>query len=129
VILKPSFGIATGQAYADLDAIPAARRTCAAATLAGVVRSVTRGDLETLRTHNDFGQPAEVRHPRIAALRSGLVHAGAQSAFLTGSGSAVVGLFSRQRDAARARRTLAARFPVTAHTVPLRMFRLRPATP
>ena len=126
VILKPAFGIPTGEAFAALDSIPADRRTCPAATLAGVVRAVTRGSLEALRVHNDFTQPAEARHPRVAQLRIGLLRTGARAAFLTGSGSAVVGLYAGRPAATRAARTLQAKFRGFARVAPLGSFVLRP---
>lgn len=126
VILKPGFSIATRSAFADLDAIPAAHRTCPAATLAGVVRAVTAGDLDGLRVHNDFEQPAAARHPRLSRLRTGLLRSGARAAFLTGSGSAMVGLYPTPRAAGRAARSLGARWHAAAFSVPVRPCPLRP---
>jgi len=126
VLLKPRFGIATRGAFADLDAIPASRRTCAAATLSGVVRALAKGDLESLRVHNDFEQPAAARHPTLARLRTGLLQSGARAAFLTGSGSAMVGLYPTPSAANRAARALGARWRVAAFSVPLRPYALRP---
>jgi 4-diphosphocytidyl-2-C-methyl-D-erythritol kinase len=57
---------------------------------------------------NDFEGPVFGMHPEIGAAKRKLIRAGAQVAMMTGSGSAVFGLFAsrQQRDAA------AAKFPV-----------------
>jgi len=106
VVVKPAFGVPTKDAYAAMDRIPERERGCPAATLAGVSRALRRGRLGALRVHNDFEAVIAARHPRIAALRLALLRAGAAPAFLTGSGSAVVGLFPGRPAASRAARAL-----------------------
>jgi 4-diphosphocytidyl-2-C-methyl-D-erythritol kinase len=51
---------------------------------------------------NDFEPVVFEIHPRLAALRRRLVRAGARPAMLTGSGSALFGLFGARQDAKRA---------------------------
>jgi 4-diphosphocytidyl-2C-methyl-D-erythritol kinase len=51
---------------------------------------------------NDLEPPVVRRHPEIAALRSALREAGAVAAAMSGSGSAVFGLFSNRAAAQRA---------------------------
>ena len=56
---------------------------------------------------NDLEASVRRRHPEIARIVVGLRRAGALQAAMTGSGSAVFGLFGRRRDAARAAAELA----------------------
>jgi 4-diphosphocytidyl-2-C-methyl-D-erythritol kinase len=95
VIVRPRFGISTDEAYGWFDSEP------------------RRGGREPLRRQlpdrwpewaatlrNDL-EPAVIRHhPTIARIKSSLVEAGAVFAAMSGSGSAVFGLFERV-DAAR----------------------------
>jgi 4-diphosphocytidyl-2-C-methyl-D-erythritol kinase len=56
---------------------------------------------------NDLEAPVERRHPAIAAIRGQLTKAGAELARMSGSGSAVFGLFSARRAASAAAAGLA----------------------
>ena len=78
VLVLPRFGISTRQAFAWYDADPPARRGRAA---------------------NDLERPVVRRHPEIASLVRELGRHGARRAAMTGSGSTVFGLFSRQNQA------------------------------
>jgi 4-diphosphocytidyl-2-C-methyl-D-erythritol kinase len=60
---------------------------------------------------NDLQAPVEARHPEIARLVRALRAEGAAHAAMSGSGSAVFGLFERRRDAARAAAALQAAPP------------------
>ncbi len=51
---------------------------------------------------NDLEGPVERRHPAIGAIRRRLMEGGAELARMSGSGSAVFGLFSAQRSASAA---------------------------
>jgi 4-diphosphocytidyl-2-C-methyl-D-erythritol kinase len=55
---------------------------------------------------NDFEPVVEARHPEIADARRRLMSAGAEVARMSGSGSAVFGLFARAGDAGQAARLL-----------------------
>jgi 4-diphosphocytidyl-2-C-methyl-D-erythritol kinase len=91
VIVQPDFGIATRDAYGWL----AAGRAGASAS------SVDRSDEFT----NDFEAVVEKQHPEIRQIRERLLQLGASVARMSGSGSAVFGLFDTP---ARARRAAAA---------------------
>jgi 4-diphosphocytidyl-2-C-methyl-D-erythritol kinase len=91
VIVQPDFGIATRDAYDWL----AAGRAGASAS------SVDRSDGFT----NDFEAVVEKQHPEIRQIRERLLQLGASVARMSGSGSAVFGLFDTP---ARARRAAAA---------------------
>ena len=95
VILRPGFGVATADAYRWFDEECGAPR-----------RSRRRAPMPpgwpawaaTLR--NDLEVPVVRHHPAIGRIRQALLDAGAAFAAMSGSGSAVFGLFERA-DAAR----------------------------
>ncbi len=91
LILKPRFSIPTGPAYRALDRMK--RRPAPTGGLALTSSAVRRGDLTGLSVFNDFEAAAARTHPEIDRLIVALRRAGATQAFMTGSGSAVVGLF------------------------------------
>jgi 4-diphosphocytidyl-2-C-methyl-D-erythritol kinase len=63
-----------------------------------------RGD--SLAGENDFEEVVFEQHGRLAAIKRNLLRAGAETAMMTGSGSAVFGLFSTGEQAARALKSL-----------------------
>jgi 4-diphosphocytidyl-2-C-methyl-D-erythritol kinase len=93
VVIKPSFGVQTADAYAWLDENRA--------------RSVTPpepappSELDLgwpggpLALINDLQAPVADRHPAVREIVKALKEAGARAAAMTGSGSAVYGLFSQ----------------------------------
>jgi 4-diphosphocytidyl-2C-methyl-D-erythritol kinase len=56
---------------------------------------------------NDFEAAVFEQHPRLAEIKQRLLDAGASTALMTGSGSALFGLFDNARKLARAQRSLA----------------------
>ena len=104
VLLIPGFGVPTGDAYAwyaaerDLDR--------------GVVREPQHvpgpWPSRAAQMINDLEPPVARRHPEIDQMKAALRRAGAAAAAMSGSGSAVFGLFQRRPDAVRAVATLAA---------------------
>jgi 4-diphosphocytidyl-2-C-methyl-D-erythritol kinase len=90
VLALPEFGISTNDAYAWLDQSDG-RPT-------GGLHPERRNDLEPVVAR---------RHPEIARLVSDLARLGARQAAMSGSGSAVFGLFSSRSRADRAARSLA----------------------
>ena len=102
VLALPDFGVSTADAYrwlaGDRTADPglrtadSGRRTPDAELLAQTPRGWV----------NDLEPPVERRHPAIAAIRGQLTKAGAEVARMSGSGSAVFGLFLSDRAARRA---------------------------
>jgi 4-diphosphocytidyl-2-C-methyl-D-erythritol kinase len=114
-LVVPSFGVSTADAYRwwDHEGGPNKVRPTsvgiAGGTLSGpaseedVGRALSgpAGDL-----HNDLQGPVTARHPQIARIVSALQKAGAVHAAMSGSGSAVFGLFSRRAAAERAARAL-----------------------
>jgi 4-diphosphocytidyl-2-C-methyl-D-erythritol kinase len=93
VLAAPAFGVATADAYRWLAEDRRRRRA----------RS-----REHDGARNDLEAPVESRHPAIRSLRHTLASAGADEARMSGSGSAVYGLFRAERLARRAAAGLAA---------------------
>jgi 4-diphosphocytidyl-2-C-methyl-D-erythritol kinase len=103
VIVKPPFGVSTVEAYSWYDEDRAA----------GVREP--RSELQILpvpwptraaQMINDLEAPVTRRHAEIAAIKTALKEAGAVAAVMSGSGSAVFGLYRTQPNAARAARSL-----------------------
>lgn len=95
VVVRPQFGVSTAEAYGWYDSEPrrpkrqAARRPLPAHWPAWAVN-----------LRNDLEGPVAGHHPTIARIKTALLDAGAVYAAMSGSGSAVFGLFERM-DAAR----------------------------
>lgn len=102
VIVRPGFGVSTIDAYRwyDSEARPARRPPAARPVPAG-----WPGWAASLR--NDLEPPVVRHHPTIGRIRQSLLDAGAQVAAMSGSGSAVFGLFERREAAQRTARDLA----------------------
>jgi 4-diphosphocytidyl-2-C-methyl-D-erythritol kinase len=103
VVVRPPFGVSTAEAYAWYDEDRAA----------GVREP--RSELQILpvpwptraaQMINDLEPPVMRRHPEIGAFKVALREAGAVAAAMSGSGSAVFGLFRTRPAAARAIRPL-----------------------
>jgi len=92
VIIKPSFGVPTAQAYAWLDADrrKAGSEPEPAARAGEVDFGWPSGPVALV---NDLQGPVAVRHPAITEMMDALRRAGARAAAMTGSGSAVFGVF------------------------------------
>jgi len=85
VLVLPHFGVSTQDAFEWLDAF-----------------GVARGGDVPQEFLNDLEAPVVARHPGIGRIISALRREGASQAAMSGSGSAVFGLFSHRPDAVRA---------------------------
>jgi 4-diphosphocytidyl-2-C-methyl-D-erythritol kinase len=96
VLVKPQFGVSTTEAYGWYDAEPRPARR------APLARRVLpdRWPEWTRDMRNDLEPPVLRHHPAIGRIEQALLDAGAVFAAMSGSGSAVFGLFERP-DAAR----------------------------
>lgn len=96
---KPGFSVSTKAAFAQYDA--STHGPCPGPR--PVLDALEAGDLPALgrALYNDLEGPVAAERPRIARLREELLSAGALGARMTGSGSAVFGLFESEA-AARA---------------------------
>lgn len=114
VVAKPAVGVSTARGYADLDVMRAGREPepcdeAVSAMCAALERGRVAGVAHALR--NDLEAPALAAHPEIARLKADLLAAGAEGALLSGSGSAVFGLFASAEAADECAASLAARWP------------------
>jgi 4-diphosphocytidyl-2-C-methyl-D-erythritol kinase len=111
VILRPGFGVATADAYTWFD--EETRR----ALKEPVPRPVPPGWPAWSSTQrNDLEAPVVRHHPAIGRIRQSLLDAGAAFAAMSGSGSAVFGLFERADAARRTANDLARPGWLSLHT-------------
>jgi 4-diphosphocytidyl-2-C-methyl-D-erythritol kinase len=99
----PGFGVSTSQAYAWFDD----DRSRGAGRTPSTPSSIDAWPGRTLEVTNDLEAPVSRRHPEIARIRDVLSATGARAAAMTGSGSAVFGLFDSRARAGRAARAVA----------------------
>lgn len=110
VILRPGFGVATADAYGWFDQETRRHREPAP-------RAVPMGWPSWAATlRNDLEVPVVRHHPAIARIRQSLLDAGANFAAMSGSGSAVFGLFERAEAAQRTAADLARPGWLSLHT-------------
>jgi 4-diphosphocytidyl-2-C-methyl-D-erythritol kinase len=101
VLACPPFGVSTASAYAWFDDEPAGGGDEADG-------GMVTWDSGVLASHNDLQAPVARRHPVITTLVDALAEAGAEAAAMTGSGSAVFGLFPNETRARKGARAAAA---------------------
>lgn len=106
LLLVPPVGVATAEAYADLAAV----RPPDYAASAAILPPEPRGWAELADLSNDFEPVVFRRHPRLGQMLKALEASGALLARMTGSGSALFGIYPDDAAAARARADLAAAY-------------------
>jgi 4-diphosphocytidyl-2-C-methyl-D-erythritol kinase len=99
IVIKPSFGVATREAYQWLDDD---RGSALSDTLVASRALEVGWDIGPVAIVNDLEGPVARRHPAITEMTTALMREGAQAAAMTGSGSATFGVFSE----ANARRAI-----------------------
>lgn len=107
LVVKPRQGADTGRVYRAYDASPA--RGDASGRVLSALRS---GSLTGLAGSlgNDLAPVTKAMVPEVAELEMGLLEAGARGTSMTGSGTAVYGLFGDEDEASRAREEVDAPF-------------------
>ena len=87
-VVKPSVAVSTRDAYAAI--VPKTPSRCC--------RDIVRQPIETWKDElvNDFEAPIFAMHPELAAIKQSLYDAGAVYAAMSGSGSALFGIFREQ---------------------------------
>ena len=97
VICKPGFSISTPELYRKLDSVPVKIHP----DTAGLLAAVEAGDLRALcrRMYNVFEEVDDRRMRAVAEIKSRLLDHRALGAMMTGTGSAVFGVFEREEDA------------------------------
>lgn len=104
VILKPEFSISTPELFKKLDT----QKTHHHPDTAGIIEALHAGELLPLcrRIFNVFETVDDRRMREEAELKSALLDEGALGAVMTGTGSAVFGIFPDEEEAERACRAL-----------------------
>lgn len=101
VLCKPDFSVSTPALFACIDAARLRRRP----DTEGVLKALESGDLPGVarRLYNVFEDVLPERHrAKVDRVKHILIEEGAMGAAMSGTGSAVFGLFDRQEEAARA---------------------------
>ncbi len=108
VICKPAFAISTPELFGKVDG----RKSRLRPDTTGILAALESGDVPGVarRMFNVFEDVLGRRQGEIFAIKSELTDAGALGAAMTGSGSAVFGLFDDEAAAKRAYETLSARY-------------------
>ena len=104
VICKPAFSISTAELFSRIDG----RALRAHPDTAGLIAALERGDLAgtAVRMFNVFEEALPRNAGAVRDIRSALLDAGALGAVMTGTGSAVFGLFDSLEWAEKARADL-----------------------
>ena len=108
VICKPEFSISTPELFRKLDQTPLRAHP----DTAGLVRAIEAGDLPGMcrRMYNVFEDVDDRRLRTMAEIKSILLDYGALGAVMTGTGSAVFGVFEPDRDVSTVRDKLCAEY-------------------
>ena len=109
VILKPEFAISTPELFKKLDML----RTHHHPDTAGIIAALNAGELLPVcrRMFNVFEGVDDRRMREETELKNALLDEGALGAVMTGTGSAVFGIFAGENDAARAAEKLKKKTP------------------
>lgn len=115
VIAKPRAGLSTSLMYRAWDERNPEGRGKRTDETTGTERFMDRlrrdGSREALKhLHNDFEELAEIAVPEIAGFKALMMESGAVSALMSGSGTAVYGIFEEEAKARLAEEALRARF-------------------
>jgi 4-diphosphocytidyl-2-C-methyl-D-erythritol kinase len=109
VVVKPNVGVSTAWAYGELDKLPVRQSRAASEGAERAVRSGSRDELVS-NLWNDFDPVICEALPDIERVESLLMNSGAQRAMLSGSGSAVFGVFENHEQARLATLNLCGEF-------------------
>lgn len=125
VLICPPLHVSTPEAYAAWDRSHAEPDYCTSALTSadpGATESASwnlREREAVRRLENSFEDVVFKLHPQLAAIKKALLHSGAQAAVMSGSGSALFGLFGTPGEAVRAAQVFRAEgMTVYTHEVP-----------
>jgi 4-diphosphocytidyl-2-C-methyl-D-erythritol kinase len=108
VLVHPGFPVETRWAYEELASRRTSARPLAEAHRRLAVRPVLSWEEIIPLMENDFEPALTATHAVFAELKKALLHAGAEAALLSGSGSTVFGLFGDETTARGAKKALEA---------------------
>lgn len=108
VICKPEFSISTPELFRKLDSAPLRHHP----DTAGILEALKRSDLRALcrRMYNVFEDVGDRRMRTVGQIKSRMLDHGALGAIMTGTGSAVFGVFTAEQVAEAAARELKAEY-------------------
>jgi 4-diphosphocytidyl-2-C-methyl-D-erythritol kinase len=106
LLVKPSMSVSTAWAYASYD--PLLKLTKKAIDIKLLIQALNRQDFAFLCTliNNDLEYAVAERYPVIKDIKTGLMQSGAVLSAMTGSGSAVFGVFQNRKKAEKAAKTM-----------------------
>ena len=118
VICKPTFSISTPELFKKVDQI----KLCRHPDTAGLVEAIGSGELQGIcrRMYNVFEDVDDRRMRTVAAIKSRLLDLGALGSVMTGTGSAVFGIFDDEAAADKAREVLAGEVGFACTAVPVK---------
>ncbi len=104
VICKPEFSISTPELFRKLDSAPLRHHP----DTAGILEALERGDLTAVcrRMYNVFEDVGDRRLRTVAEIKSRMLDFGALGSIMTGTGSAVFGIYTDAKAAQTASRAL-----------------------
>ncbi len=105
VICKPEYSVSTPELFRALDR----EKLRVHPDTAGILEAVEAGDLKQIcrRMYNVFEDVPDRRMKTVAEIKNRLLNSGAEGAIMTGTGSAVFGVFSSKDTAEKALRRIA----------------------
>ena len=108
VVCKPEFSISTAELFRKLDSV---KLRCHPDS-AGICEALIDGDLSKLarRMYNVFEDVPDRRMSSIAEIKNRMLDCGALGAIMTGTGSAVFGIFPDRQSAEATKKTLSAEY-------------------
>jgi len=112
VLCKPDFSVSTPALFAQIDSVRLRRRP----DTEGVLKALNEGDLPSVarRLYNVFEDALPERcAAKVNRVKHILIQCGAMGAAMSGTGSAVFGLFDREEDARQACEELQTLYPET----------------
>jgi 4-diphosphocytidyl-2-C-methyl-D-erythritol kinase len=97
LLVVPDFGVSTKEAYAAIDY---SRIGANADSTVAMRKALLAGDTQGVidRIHNDFELSVFRRYPELGRIKRSLLDAGCAAAWMTGSGSTVVGIADQTTD-------------------------------
>ena len=116
VICKPEYSVSTPELFQALDKM----KIRVHPDTQGLLEAVKTSDLKQIcrRMYNVFEDVPDRRMKTIAEIKRKLMNAGAQGAIMTGTGSAVFGVFPDENKAVKAAEELGKEYPFSVTAVP-----------
>ena len=116
VICKPEYSVSTPELFHALDRM----KIRVHPDTAGILEAVEAGDLSRIcrRMYNVFEDVPDRRMKTVTEIKRKLMNAGAEGAMMTGTGSAVFGIFSDRAAAEKAEKELKREYPFSCTALP-----------